>query len=133
MNFKRKNQVLSGFNAAPMNDIIFFLLLFFLLTSSFAIPTYLKMSLAKAQGENVVPSPFVLEVNITVDGKSYLGKDEIPAGDLPKRLEEALRGKENPVINLRVDENAKWGEGVKVLDLANKYKAKLIVATQKPQ
>ena len=73
MNFKRKNQVLSNFNAAPMNDIIFFLLLFFLLTSSFAIPTFLKVALAKADGEQVAKQ--TIAITITADNKYYIDQN----------------------------------------------------------
>ena len=131
MNFKRKSQVLSGFNAAPMNDIIFFLLLFFLLTSSFAIPTYLKLNLAKANGENVLTNSTVLEITLTGDNKIIFGKDEISEADLPLKLEELLKASESPVINLRGDINSKFGTAVTVMNLANRYKAKMIVAAQK--
>ena len=129
MNFKRKTQVLSSFNAAPMNDIIFFLLLFFLLTSSFAIPTYLKVVLAKAQGEQVAKQ--TISVTITSDNKFYVENIEIPATDIEKKMNELLAGKENTVINLRNDKDAKWESIARVMNEANKLKAAVILATQK--
>lgn len=128
MNFKRKNQVLSNFNAAPMNDIIFFLLLFFLLTSSFAIPTFLKVALAKADGEQVAKQ--TIAITITADNKYYIDQTEIPADQIEQKMIELSAGKENIVVNLRNDKAAQWESIAKVMNQANKMKAAVILATE---
>lgn len=128
MNFKRKNQVLSNFNAAPMNDIIFFLLLFFLLTSSFAIPTFLKVALAKADGEQVAKQ--TIAITITADNKYYIDQNEIPADQIEQKMIELSAGKENIVVNLRNDKAAQWESIAKVMNQANKMKAAVILATE---
>ncbi len=128
MNFKRKNQVLSNFNAAPMNDIIFFLLLFFLLTSSFAIPTFLKVALAKADGEGVVKQ--TIAITITSDNKYFIEQNEIPTDQIEMKMIELTAGKDNVVINLRNDKAANWEAIAKVMNQANKMKAAVILATE---
>jgi biopolymer transport protein ExbD len=128
MNFKRKNQVLSNFNAAPMNDIIFFLLLFFLLTSSFAIPTFLKVALAKADGEQVAKQ--TIAITITADNKFYIDQSEIPADQIEQKMLDLSAGKENIVVNLRNDKAAQWESIAKVMNQANKMKAAVILATE---
>ena len=128
MNFKRKNQVLSNFNAAPMNDIIFFLLLFFLLTSSFAIPTFLKVALAKADGEGAVKQ--TIAITITSDNKYFIEQNEIPTDQIEMIMIELTAGKENVVINLRNDKAANWEAIAKVMNQANKMKAAVILATE---
>lgn len=129
MNFKRKNQVLSNFNAAPMNDIIFFLLLFFLLTSSFAIPSFLKVSLAKADsGEKVVKQ--TIAITITADNKYYIDANEISSDKIEAKIVEIAGGKENIVVNLRNDKAASWETIARVMNQANKMKAAVILATE---
>lgn len=128
MNFRRKSQVLSTFNAAPMNDIIFFLLLFFLLTSSFAIPTFLKVALAKADGEQVAKQ--TLAITITADNRFFIEQNEIPADQIELKMIELTAGKENIIINLRNDRQARWETIAKVMNQANKMKAAVILATE---
>ncbi|MBI3235152.1 MAG: biopolymer transporter ExbD [Bacteroidetes bacterium] len=128
MNFRKKNQILSNFNAAPMNDIIFFLLLFFLLTSSFAIPTYLKVALAKAEGETVVKQ--TIAITITSDNKYFIEQNEIPADQIVNKIVALTEGKENVIINLRNDKACNWEAIARVMNQANKMKAAVILATE---
>lgn len=129
MNFRRKNQVLSSFSAAPMNDILFFLLLFFLLTATFTIPTYVKVTLAASSGEQTIKQS--IQVIITSDGKYMFEQQEIQKNDLPQILEKALGNNPDPVINLIVDRQATWDYMAGVLSIANKKKAQVVVATRK--
>lgn len=129
MNFRRKNQVLSSFSAAPMNDILFFLLLFFLLTATFTIPTYVKVSLASATGEQTIKQS--IQVIITADGKYMYEQKEIARDQISSTIEGALKDNPDPVINLIVDKDARWDYMAGVLSIANKRKAQVVVATRK--
>lgn len=129
MNFKRRTKALSSFNAAPMNDILFFLLLFFLLTSSFAVPTYLRLTLPRSNGTTEVKQSFA--VAIDVNHKVYIDKTEVPDSSVESRITSMLAGKTDAVINLQVDKSVPIEDVVRIMNMATKLKAKVILATVK--
>lgn len=130
MNFKRKSQPLSSFNAAPMNDILFFLLLFFLLTATFAIPTFQKVTLAKAEGTQKLKQN--MAVVITQGGKLYIENQEVQSKEFEQRIQSLIKDKTEPVVNVIIDKGATWQDIAPVTGILQKNKVNAILATQKP-
>ena len=130
MNFKRKSQALSSFNAAPMNDILFFLLLFFLLTATFAIPTFQKVTLAKAERTQKLKQNMAVVIN--KDGKIFLENAEIQLPAFDAKIQAFIVGKTEPVVNVIIDKGASWEYIAPVTGILQKYKVSSIIATQKP-
>ena len=97
MNFKRKSQALSSFNSAPMNDILFFLLLFFLLTATFAIPTFQKVTLAKADGTQKLKQNMAIIIN--KEGKIFIDNAEIQLPEFDAKIQMFVKDKTGKVIN----------------------------------
>ena len=130
MKLKRKSKISTSFNSSPMNDIIFFLLLFFLLTSTFGLPGVIKVLLPKATGEtNVVKK--TVDLTITGDLHYFLAGKEIPKDELETGIVQAFTNIPEPVIVLRTDRNIKVQDLVDVMEMGNRHKVKMVIATLK--
>ena len=128
MKLKRKSKISSTFNSSPMNDIIFFLLLFFLLTSTFGLPSVIKVMLPKASGEtNVVKKTVTL--SISEDLQYYLDGRAVPFEQLENSLVSEMQTVPEPTVVLRTDRNIKVQNLVDVLEIANRNQIKMVIAT----
>ena len=114
---------------ASMTDIVFLLLLFFMISSTMITPNALKLLLPRSDGQ--VSEKPVTTVSITRDLEFYLERVPIEFN----RLEGALRAKFDGVaeadryISLHSDREVPIGEVVKVMDIARKNQIKLMLAT----
>ena len=114
---------------ASMTDIVFLLLLFFMISTTMISPNALKLLLPRSDGQ--VSDKPLTTVSITKDLQFYLEKAPIEFD----RLEGALRVKfdgvpeEERVISLHTDEAVPIGEAVRVMNIAKNNKYKLILAT----
>jgi biopolymer transport protein ExbD len=111
-----------------MTDIVFLLLVFFLLTSPSITPEALDLILPKASGKtsNVQNA----SVSITKEGLFYVDSKEIAVEDMETALQVLMKDKEDPTIILRADGETAMNSAVKVMDIANRNKFKLILAVK---
>lgn len=135
MALKRRIRVEPEFSLAAMIDIIFLLLMFFMLTSKFVTPNALNLQLPSSSSTTMA-SPS-LAVSIDRTGRFYLDAKPIPEANLENALKAQIRasGKEpkNTTITLVVEKTATVEHVVYVLDIANRLQVKTILATdQKP-
>ena len=112
-----------------LNDIMFFLLLFFLITSTMATPNVLKLLLPSASSSaQSVKHP----ITISVDGDLQYAINNTPITS--ELLEEALRaeikGQVDPAVLLKVDKTIQVQNLVDLLDIGNRLKIKMVLATQ---
>lgn len=112
---KRRTAIEKGqLDMAPMIDVVFLLLIFFMLTSNFVLQPGIGVSLPKAitsevlSGENVV-------ITLTGQDLLFLNEQPININDLVARLKEAARDKKT--VLLRADINASLGRVVEIWDL----------------
>lgn len=130
MAIKRRTRVKAEFSMASLTDIIFLLLIFFMLTSSFVTPNALKLLLPKASNK-VIPKENI-NVSITPDLEFFVGTRKVPES----RLEEVLREevdrvqRDDPTININADKSVPWEYMVKVMVVAKKLNARVIAATE---
>jgi biopolymer transport protein ExbD len=115
-----------------MTDIVFLLLIFFMLTSTLVVPNALKLLLP--QSNNQTSAKPVTTVSITKDLKFYLEKTEIPFANLEKELQRNLRAyrlkyNEDPTISLYADRSVPLEQVVQVMNIARRNSYKLILAT----
>lgn len=131
MNLRRRPRTTSEVNTHSLNDILFFLLLFFLIASTLVNPNAIKLMLPKAAPDKV-KSTKNITVSIDADQNFYFNKEKTPVENLPAKLEAELKAAnvENPVILLNADETVLWGNVVKVMSIGKKLNAKVIAATQ---
>jgi biopolymer transport protein ExbD len=128
MAIKTRNKISPEFSMASMTDIVFLLLLFFMISTTMISPNALKLLLPRSDGQ--VSDKPITTVSITKDLQFYLEKSPIEF----ERLEGALRVKfdgvpeEERVISLHSDRSVPIEEAVKVMNIAMKNKYKLILA-----
>ena len=129
MNLRSKNKINPEFNMSSMTDIIFLLLIFFMLTSSFVTPTALPVNLPSSSKGGIVMQK--VSVTITADLKYLVNDKETTLETLSTDLEQALGGTEEGerVVILNVDKTVPVEYLVKVGGIASDLKAKISIAT----
>ena len=126
MKLKGRNKVSPDFSMSSMTDIVFLLLVFFMLTSN--SPNALDLLLPKAKGK--VTNIQNVSVTINKDLEYYVDKQRINKEYIEFELKKALKGKEKPTIILRTEESVAIKEAVNVMDIANRNKYKVILAVR---
>jgi len=128
MNLRGRNKVSAEFSMSSMTDIVFLLLVFFLLTSPAITPEALDLILPKAKGKTTNVQN--LSVSITAKKQFYVNETRVSEQKLESVLNSKLNSKENPTIILRAAEGVPIEKAVKVMDIANRNKYKIVLAVK---
>ncbi|MCQ2204915.1 MAG: biopolymer transporter ExbD [Bacteroidales bacterium] len=128
MALKRRNKLSAAFSMSSMTDIIFLLLIFFMLTSTLVHPNALKLLLP--QSSNQTSAKPNTSVSITKDLRYYVETRRVDFEELEPTLQKKLGEQPDLYIALHVDETVPMKEVVKVMNIAKKNKYKLILATR---
>lgn len=128
MNFRGRNRVSAEFNMSSMTDIVFLLLIFFLLTSPAITPNALDLVLPKAQGKTTNVQQ--VSVSISSDLKFYVDEQQVAKNQIIGKLKELLNDTEEPTVLLRTAEGVPIEEAVYVMDIANKNNYKIVLAVR---
>ncbi len=126
MNFKNRNKVSPEFSMSSMTDIVFLLLIFFMLTSN--APNALDMILPKAKGKSTNTQN--VSVSIKKNMTYYVNGKRTKANLIENQLKSVLGNKDKPTIMLRVEESVPIEKAVLVMDIANRNKYKVILAVR---
>ena len=134
MAFKRSTKVMSDLAMSSMTDLVFLLLIFFLVTSTLVNPNALKLLLPKSTGQ--VSAKPTVSVSIKDWGGSYtyhINGNELAENDI-EQVEDDLVGllqnEEDPTFSIYSDESVPIGEIVQVMNIAKRNHYKVILATQ---
>lgn len=131
MNFRKRKNIHAEVQAGALSDILFFLMLFFLIISTLASPNAIKLLLPKAKTGKTLPTQ-VINVSISPDLKYYIDKREVTIEQLePTLLAEAAK-LENPSVVLRMDKGITVNDMVQVVDVLNRAKVPVVIAVSKP-
>jgi biopolymer transport protein ExbD len=127
MNIQTRNKVDAAFSMASMTDLIFLLLIFFMLTSSFVTPSGLPVNLPSS----VTSTIEVQKVSITVtkDLQFFVNEKKVTKATLEGELKSRLAGNKGVVV-LHIDESVPTREMVYVAGIATKLEAKVSIATK---
>jgi biopolymer transport protein ExbD len=128
MNLRGRNKISPEFSMSSMTDIVFLLLVFFLLTSPAITPDALDLILPKAKGKSTNVQK--ASVSITKDGAYYVNKERVTEYSIETELKTALAGQEEPTIILRAEEGVPIEDAVFVMDIANKNNFKVVLAVR---
>ncbi len=128
MNLRGRNKVSAEFSMSSMTDIVFLLLVFFLLTSPAITPEALDLILPKAKGKTTNVQN--LSVSINDKQQFYVNDTRVSEQKLEAFLNTKLNGNENPTIILRTDKTVTMQKAVKVMDIANRNKYKVVLAVK---
>jgi biopolymer transport protein ExbD len=127
MSLTTRNKIGITFSNAGMSDIIFLLLLFFMLTSTLVQPTALKLLLPK--GSTQTPGRPMTTVSITPDLKYYIENQPISLENLEAALQAKVGSEPETYISLHADKSVPIEYVVNVMNIAAKNKYKLLLAT----
>lgn len=131
MALKRRNRVEPEFSLAAMIDVIFLLLMFFMLTSNMVTPNALNLQLPSSTSKTLA-SP-ALAVSVRREGTYYIDRTAVTEANLESSLRARLRSLgEDPsktVITVNAEVGAPIEYVVTILDIANRLKLKTILAT----
>ena len=131
MALKRRNKVNASFSMSSMTDIVFLLLIFFMVTSTLIAPNALKLLLP--QSNNQTAAKPMTTVSITADLKYYVntGKtvDRVAFHEIEPALQKAIGSNPEAYVSLHADKSVPIEQVVKVMNIAKRNKYKMILAT----
>ncbi len=110
-------------DTGPLNDILFILLMFFLMISTLANPNVVKMSVPRSKSDTKLKQSVV--VSVDKDKNIYLGSKLIITDSLESALKKYIHEGDSikPAVVINADSVAQWGEIIKVMKIARKLGA----------
>ena len=127
MALSQRNKISINFSAVGMTDVIFNLLIFFMLSSTLVHPTALKLLLPK--GSTQTSAKPQTTISITADQKYYLEQQPVTLETMEALLKEKLGANPETYISLHTDKSVPFETVVAVLNIAQANNYKLIIAT----
>ena len=134
MAYKRQTKVLADTAMSSMTDLVFLLLIFFLITSTLVNPNALKLMLPKSTGQVSAKSTVSVSIKDWQDGSYtyHINGDEqpVPFTEVEDDLVNLLQNEEDPTFSIYADESVPVKEVVSVMNIAKRNHYKVILATQ---
>lgn len=130
---KRHNNLMAAFSMASMTDVIFLLLIFFMVTSTFVFPTGLEVNLPQSTEQSAIkPSTKVyIDANDSIFAATGDEKPQpVTLQTLPVFLKMANEQDSLGFVALYADETVKYGRIVEVLNIGSENNLKMVLATQ---
>jgi biopolymer transport protein ExbD len=130
MNIRRNRQFKPEVSTSSLNDIMFFLLLFFLIVSTLANPNVIKVLLPNSKSAQDINKQQI-NLTVTADKRYYVNQKEVHFGQLEQELVDQTRNIESPTIILRFAKSLNIQDLVDVLEIGVRRNFKLVMATEK--
>lgn len=132
MGIRSQNRISAEFSMSSMTDIVFLLLIFFMVTSTLIAPNALKLLLPNSNNQTQANPVASVSIKDNLNGTySYaVGTTIMPFENIENELVKEVVGQEEPYVSLHVDKSVPMEEVVKVMNIAKKHEYKLILATQ---
>ena len=128
MNLRGGNKVNPTFNMSSMTDIVFLLLIFFMLTSTLVTVSSIDVLLPKAGGKT--ENNKSIAVTITSKSLFYIDKTQVSSSSLESEILKSVGADKKKTLIIRGDKDAPYKNVMKVIDIANKNKLKMILAVE---
>ena len=128
MAIKRNKRFHAEVATSALSDIMFFLLLFFLIISTLANPNVIKVPLPKSDANETTNKKHVT-LTVTVDKKYYIYKEEITKAQIRARLVAETKKLKDETVVLRIPKESQVQELVDLLGIGMKNDLKIIIAT----
>jgi len=128
MNLRGRNKVSAEFNMSSMTDIVFLLLIFFMLTSTMVTTNALDLVLPKAKGKTDSNKNIAISINKKLE--FFIDKEAVPESELESKLLSIMAADANKAIILRAEEGVPIEKAVNVLDIANRNQIKVVLAVR---
>lgn len=132
MEFEGRKKVDTHLNIAPLIDIVFLLLIFFMLSSHFVTQPGIKIALPTASTAKIHLEEDIV-ISITRDNNLYLNEEEIALDNLLAKLRVELGEAKKKTVIIKADEKIDLGLAVKVMDIAKQAEAEGLVISTKTE
>jgi len=129
MNLSRRRKLSSHVETSSMNDIMFFLMLFFLIVSTMVNPNVIKLLLPNARSGKAVMKQ-TINISVNESGQYFIDRQPVDPAVLEQELGRRVQGEENTTVVLRVDASLNVQKLVDILEIGNRLKIKMVMATQ---
>ncbi|MEW5676454.1 biopolymer transporter ExbD [Flavobacterium enshiense] len=128
MPIKRNKRFHAEVATSSLSDIMFFLLLFFLIISTLANPNVIKMTLPKSKN-NEKTNKQLISLSVTEEKRFYLDKQEVPFDQLEQELLNKIGDNKEQAVVVRIPYNLQVQDLVDVLQIGVKNNLKFVIAT----
>ncbi|MDL2331033.1 biopolymer transporter ExbD [Odoribacter sp. OttesenSCG-928-A06] len=128
MAIRRKNKLNPNFNMSSMTDIVFLLLIFFLVTSTLVNPNALKLLLPKSTNQ-IAGNNQTVTVSIDRNLIYYFNTEVTPFSVLESKIVGELKNSDDPTVNIQAEKSVPIEHVVKVMNIAKAYGYKAILST----
>jgi biopolymer transport protein ExbD len=131
MSLKKKSKITADFNMSSMTDIVFLLLIFFILTSTVVKEPILKVVLPKGVNDSkLVKEP--IRIFLNAEGQYAIGeKKNVALADLPFALEQELTKNPDAAVSIHADKSVIYERVMELVSIANKSGSKVVLALEK--
>jgi biopolymer transport protein ExbD len=133
--FKRRTKVTPTFNMASMTDIIFLLLIFFMITSTMVAPNAIKVLLPQGKKQTTVKATARVVIDKELNLYAALGNEKeeaVTLEELPQVLNAQVNDSTELFVSLYADEAVPYRNIVEILTIANENRFKMVLATRPP-
>jgi len=131
MAIKRRSRISTEFSSSTMSDLVFLLLIFFMITSTLVSPNALKLMLP--QSNNQTQAKPVTTISITEDLRYYINNDgklqQVQFNEIEPFLQRTIPADDETYISLHADKTVPIEEVVKIMNIARNNKYKMVLAT----
>ncbi|MCX6271301.1 MAG: biopolymer transporter ExbD [Bacteroidetes bacterium] len=132
MNLRKRSSFHAEVYTGSLNDIMFFLLLFFLIVSTLVNPSVIKLMLPKATTSQAISKQQV-SLSVSAEKRYYINNVEVALDQLEQELLKATANLSEPTVVLRFDNALSVQDLVDVLQIGNRIKIKMVLATKSLQ
>ena len=127
MALRSRNKVTPNFNMSSMTDIVFLLLIFFMLTSTLVSPNALKLLLPNSKSKTLEKQTISISIDKNIN--FFIDENQVDINELETRLINILSSELEPAIILHSDKSVEIEHVVKVMDIAYRNNYKIVLAT----
>ena len=131
MNLRSKNKISASFNMSSMTDIVFLLLIFFMLTSTLVSSNVLDLLLPSSKSQAIEKQVTSIEIKDLTNNEVlyHINGNEIELENIEDKLLSIFKKQNDKSIVLYVDESVAVNHVVKILEIGNRNKFKIVLAT----
>ena len=130
MNLRKKHRDEGEVHTGPLNDILFILLLFFLIVSTLANPNVVKLSQPKSKSDTKAKQTVVVSIN--ANKEFFVGTTKVSEADLKAKLQPFLaKETDQPSIVINADKSVPIDDVVVVMRVARELNARAVLAVDK--
>ena len=127
MALRSRNKVTPNFNMSSMTDIVFLLLIFFMLTSTLVSPNALKLLLPNSKSKTLEKQTISISIDKNIN--FYIDENQVDINELETRLINILSSELEPAIIIHTDKSVEIEHVVKIMDIAYRNNYKIVLAT----